>query len=92
MEHQVAFKYRGLEEGSVILASREGHVLDKVNVGSGKHVDEYLVARYAALLAAISETTGMMTGFGKPLEVEATFSNTRLRIIVEDEVVRILVE
>ena len=92
MEHQTAFEYRSLEEGAIILASREGHVLDKVNVGSGKPVDEYLVARYAALLAAISETTGMMSGFGKPLEIEATFSDTRLRIIVEDEVVRILVE
>ncbi len=92
MEHQTAYEYKSLEGGAVIIASREGHILDKVNVGAGKPVDEYLVARYAALLAAVSEATGMMSGFGKPLEIEATFSDTRLRIVVEDEVVRILVE
>jgi predicted regulator of Ras-like GTPase activity (Roadblock/LC7/MglB family) len=77
--------------GAIVLASREGRLLDKVEFTS--HVDDYeTLSRYAALVAGISEAAGSQLGLGRPLEIEVAFTDTRIRIHVEPELLRLLLE
>ncbi len=83
----------GLSErrGAIILASREGRLLDKVEF-SAPLEDYETLSRYAALVAGISEAAGSQLGVGRPMEIEVSFAEARLRILVEPDLLRLLVE
>jgi len=77
--------------GAIILASREGRLLDKVEFTQS--ISDYeTLSRYAALIAGISDAAGVQLGMGRPLEIDVMFAENRVRVLVEPELLRLLVE